>query len=215
MLKRALIAAALIASGLSSPALTLAAQDRTAGATRTRPASNSEKRYRPQWHALACRSREGRAATARNFEAIDANRDGQIGPEEIRAWRRSQKGERRARADAARAKFDQHFARADADGDAALSRAKPTSHAAGGEEFRAHRRRSRRPRHPRRNARLAAGETIGANREKLTGGRPMPRRASHGETAVRITRLSARVKIHFNTTPPVPIRRIVDFGACE
>ena len=56
---------------------------------------------------------------AKHFDAIDANRDGQISAEEIRAWRRSAKGVRKTRA--AR-KFDAYFARADADGDGALSR---------------------------------------------------------------------------------------------
>ena len=60
---------------------------------------------------------------AKSFDAIDANRDGQISPEEIRVWRRIAKGERRAAGADAQAKFDEHFSRADADGDGTLSRA--------------------------------------------------------------------------------------------
>jgi Ca2+-binding EF-hand superfamily protein len=62
---------------------------------------------------------------AKAFDAIDANRDGQIGPEEIRVWRRTAKGERRAKTVGAdtQVKFDRHFSRADTDGDGTLSRA--------------------------------------------------------------------------------------------
>jgi Ca2+-binding EF-hand superfamily protein len=56
---------------------------------------------------------------ARHFEAIDANGDGRISAREIRAWRKV--GGRRGAT--ARARFDELFRRADADGDGALSRA--------------------------------------------------------------------------------------------
>lgn len=68
----------------------------------------------------------GAPLLAKQFDAIDANRDGQISPEEIRAFRRTGRSERRARGGAqgaqAGAKFDLYFARADTDGDGALSR---------------------------------------------------------------------------------------------
>jgi Ca2+-binding EF-hand superfamily protein len=60
---------------------------------------------------------------AKQFDAIDANRDGQISPEEIRAFRRAGRLERGAGGRQAGAKFELYFARADADGDGALSRA--------------------------------------------------------------------------------------------
>ena len=70
---------------------------------------------------------------AKQFDAIDVNRDGQISPEEIRAFRRAGRSGRRARGGAqgtqgtqgtqAGAKFERYFARADTDGDGTLSRA--------------------------------------------------------------------------------------------
>ncbi|OGA74533.1 MAG: hypothetical protein A3G81_25455 [Betaproteobacteria bacterium RIFCSPLOWO2_12_FULL_65_14] len=57
---------------------------------------------------------------ARQFDVIDANRDGNLTPEEIRAWSRARRGHRR---ETAGAKFQEYFKRADADGDGALSRA--------------------------------------------------------------------------------------------
>jgi Ca2+-binding EF-hand superfamily protein len=65
----------------------------------------------------------GAPRLAKSFDAIDANRDGQISPEEIRVWRRAAKGARRAAGADAQAKFDEHFSRADNDGDGMLSRA--------------------------------------------------------------------------------------------
>jgi hypothetical protein len=63
---------------------------------------------------------------ARQFDAIDANHDGQITAEEIRAFRRTGRRVRSGRVGAGgrevATKFDQHFARADANGDGALSR---------------------------------------------------------------------------------------------
>jgi Ca2+-binding EF-hand superfamily protein len=56
---------------------------------------------------------------AKHFDAIDVNRDGQITPDEIRAWRRRARGQRKARGTP---KFNDYFARADTDGDGALSR---------------------------------------------------------------------------------------------
>lgn len=61
---------------------------------------------------------------ARNFDAIDTNRDGDLAPEEIRAWLKAQRS--RAKANT-RSRFEEHFARADADGDGALSRAEAES----------------------------------------------------------------------------------------
>lgn len=64
---------------------------------------------------------------ARRFEAIDANGDGRISPEEIRAFRKAERIERRAKRNLRdakdRSKFEYYFARADANGDGALSRA--------------------------------------------------------------------------------------------
>lgn len=57
---------------------------------------------------------------APRFDAIDANRDGNLTPEEIRAWSRAKRGHRR---ESAGAKFQEYFKRADTDGDGALSRA--------------------------------------------------------------------------------------------
>lgn len=78
-------------------------------------------------NGMLSRAEAGRAAPrlAKSFDAIDANRDGQISPEDIRVWRRTAKGERRVKAAGtdAQAKFDGHFSRADSDGDGALSRA--------------------------------------------------------------------------------------------
>jgi len=64
---------------------------------------------------------------AQRFDAIDANHDGRISPEEIRAHRRAGRSEgagRRGRAGGGEqqgAKFAQYFARADTDGDGVLS----------------------------------------------------------------------------------------------
>lgn len=75
-------------------------------------------------NGMLSRAEAERAAPllAKQFDAIDANRDGQISPEEIRAFRRTGRNERRARGGPAGAKFEHYFARADADGDGALSR---------------------------------------------------------------------------------------------
>jgi Ca2+-binding EF-hand superfamily protein len=64
---------------------------------------------------------------AQHFDAIDVNRDGQISPEEIRAYRRAGRkpgaSGRNAGTGSPGAKFEAYFARADTDGDGALSRA--------------------------------------------------------------------------------------------
>jgi len=57
---------------------------------------------------------------ARHFDVIDADRDGNLTADEIRIWSRASRGYRRA---SARAKFQDYFNKADADGDGALSRA--------------------------------------------------------------------------------------------
>ncbi len=56
---------------------------------------------------------------ATQFDAIDANHDGWISPEEIRALRRAG---RRGRGVKGGSKFDHYFARADSDADGVLSR---------------------------------------------------------------------------------------------
>lgn len=60
---------------------------------------------------------------ALHFDAIDVNRDGQISPEEIRAFRRAGRkaGAARRGSGSPGAKFEAYFARADADGDGGLS----------------------------------------------------------------------------------------------
>jgi len=69
----------------------------------------------------------GAPLLAKQFDAIDVNRDGRISPEEIRAHRKAERlkrGAQRGRRGAqAGARFEHYFARADADGDGALSRA--------------------------------------------------------------------------------------------
>jgi EF hand len=55
---------------------------------------------------------------APRFDALDANRDGNLSPEELRA--RAGKGDRRG--GAGEGGFAEHFRRADADGDGALTR---------------------------------------------------------------------------------------------
>jgi len=115
---------ALIAALLLAPALALAA------------ATGKNARLAEQFmHAdadgngMLSRAEAERAAPllAKQFDAIDANCDGQISPEEIRAFRRAGRNERSAKSGArgtrAGAKFDQYFVRADSDGDGTLSRA--------------------------------------------------------------------------------------------
>ena len=114
--------AGLIAALLLAPAIALAATNnaRLAGQFRRADADGN---------GMLSRAEAERAASvlAKQFDAIDANRDGQISPEEIRAFRRAGRGERRASGGArgaqAGAKFELYFARADSDGDGALSRA--------------------------------------------------------------------------------------------
>jgi len=114
--------AGLIAALLLAPAIALAATNnaRLAGQFRRADADGN---------GMLSRAEAERAAPllAKQFDAVDANRDGQISPEEIRAFRRAGRGERRASGGArgaqAGAKFELYFARADSDGDGALSRA--------------------------------------------------------------------------------------------
>ena len=114
--------AGLIAALLLAPAIALAATNnaRLAGQFRRADADGN---------GMLSRAEAERAAPllAKQFDAVDSNRDGQISPEEIRAFRRAGRGERRASGGArgaqAGAKFELYFARADSDGDGALSRA--------------------------------------------------------------------------------------------
>ncbi len=119
MRKSALIAALLLAPALALAAATgknarLAEQFKHADADGNGMLSRAEA----EWTA---------PLLAKQFDAIDANRDGQISPEEIRAFRRTGRNGRSAKGGArgsrAGAKFDQYFARADTDADGVLSRA--------------------------------------------------------------------------------------------
>ena len=109
---------ALIAALLLAPAIALAA-------TTGKNARLAEQFRRADADGNGMLSRveaeRGAPLLAKRFDAIDANRDGQISPEEIRAFRRARRGS--ARGAQAGAKFELYFARADSDGDGALSRA--------------------------------------------------------------------------------------------
>lgn len=115
---------ALIAALLLAPAIALAA---TTG--KNARLAEQFRRADADGNGMLSRAEAERAAPllAKHFDAIDADRDGQISPEEIRAFRRAGRGERRARGSSrgaqAGAKFELYFARADSDGDGALSRA--------------------------------------------------------------------------------------------
>lgn len=113
---------ALIAALLLAPAITLAA-------TKNARLAEQFRRADADGNGMLSRAEAERAAPllAKQFDAIDANRDGRISAEEIRAFRRAGRSERRARGGAqgtqAGAKFELYFARADTDGDGVLSRA--------------------------------------------------------------------------------------------
>jgi Ca2+-binding EF-hand superfamily protein len=124
MWKHAMRNRALIAALQLAPAIALAA---TTG-TNARLAEQF-RRADADGNGMVSRAEAERAAPllAKQFDAIDANRDGQISPEEIRAFRRAGRSERRARGSVqgtqAGTKFEDYFARADTDGDGVLSRA--------------------------------------------------------------------------------------------
>lgn len=113
---------ALIAALLLAPAITLAA-------TKNARLAEQFRRADADGNGMLSRAEAERAAPllAKQFDAIDANRDGRISAEEIRAFRRTGRSERRARGGAqgtqAGAKFELYFARADTDGDGVLLRA--------------------------------------------------------------------------------------------
>ncbi|OGA14104.1 MAG: hypothetical protein A3G25_13610 [Betaproteobacteria bacterium RIFCSPLOWO2_12_FULL_63_13] len=114
----------LVASLLLAPALALAAP--TGKGARL---AEQFRRADADGNGVLSRDEAAKAAPllARQFQAIDANGDGRINPEEIRAFRRAERIERRAKRHLRDAKggskFEYYFARADADGDGALSRA--------------------------------------------------------------------------------------------
>jgi len=58
----------------------------------------------------------GAPRLARDFDAIDTNHDGQLSPQEIRAWSRAHRNNPNSD------RFEQYFRRADSDGDGRLSR---------------------------------------------------------------------------------------------
>lgn len=76
-------------------------------------------------NGVLSRSEAARGAPrlAAQFDAIDSNRDGQLSPQEIRAWSRSRQPAR-----GGRSSLEQHFARADADGNGLLSREEAEKH---------------------------------------------------------------------------------------
>ena len=110
----------LVAALLLAPAIALAA-------TKNARLAEQFTRADADGNGVLSRAEAERAAPllAKQFDAIDANRDGQISPEEIRAFRRASGRNARgsARGIQAGAKFELYFARADTDGDGALSRA--------------------------------------------------------------------------------------------
>jgi len=112
---------ALLAALLLAPAIALAATNnaRLAGQFRRADADGNGMLSRAE-------AERGAPLLGKQFDAIDASRDGQISPEEIRAFRRAGRSERRTmggtRGTEAGARFEHYFARADADGDGALSR---------------------------------------------------------------------------------------------
>ncbi|MBI4293834.1 MAG: EF-hand domain-containing protein [Betaproteobacteria bacterium] len=121
MLKKAIIAVLLLA-----PVLSLAAQEGVTGGAAKRPRLAEQFRLADadgNGALSRAETEKGLARLASVFDAIDANRDAAITPEEIRAWLKARRGERQTRREALRAKFDEFFAKADSDGDGALSRA--------------------------------------------------------------------------------------------
>ena len=115
---------ALVAALLLAPALALAAATGKSGRL-----AEQFRRADGDGNGMLSRDEAQKAAplVAKQFDAIDVNRDGRISPEEMRAFRRTGRLERGARggarADQAGAKFELYFARADTDGDGVLSRA--------------------------------------------------------------------------------------------
>lgn len=114
MLKSALIALLALAPALSFAATATSAAKGARLADQFRRADSDA-------NGLLSRAEAERSAPrlAKAFDAVDTNHDGQISPEEVRAWRKASRTGRRA----APNRFDQIFAKADGDGDGALSRA--------------------------------------------------------------------------------------------
>lgn len=122
----ALFAAVLIAAPLSSA---WATADQAGEGDRATRAAERFKRADADGNGSLSRAEMEKAAPhmARHFDALDANRDGQVTPAEIDDWRKSRaaraEGTQAERIARARAGFDAHFKKADSDGDGALSKA--------------------------------------------------------------------------------------------
>jgi Ca2+-binding EF-hand superfamily protein len=90
------------------------------GGDRSREAEQFRRADTDQNGALSrAEAERGMPRLARYFDEIDADGDESITPFEIRAWRKARRAPRGART---RARFDEYFRRADADGDGVLSR---------------------------------------------------------------------------------------------
>jgi len=117
MFERSLIAALILV-----PAIGLAA-DNTTGAKGPAGAvhfSNADT----NGDGKLSRAEVGKAMPQllRTFEGIDTDKDGQLSRSELRAWKKTQRSERQARA-------GERFRHADTDGDGAISRAEAEKHA--------------------------------------------------------------------------------------